>query len=81
MNVFIHGNMEDKVRRIMDIYEKSREAAEKLIAETDRKRSLNYRYYTDRKWGYASNYSLTLNSSEFGHDGCAQIIAELFGKE
>ncbi len=78
LNVFIHGNMENKIARIMDIYGKSRKEAEKLMAETDRKRSLNYRYYTDQKWGYASNYSMTLNSSEFGYEKCVDVISELF---
>lgn len=78
LNVFIHGNMENKLARIMEIYGKSGKEAQKLMAETDRKRSINYRYYTDRKWGYASNYSITLNSSVFGIERCVHIISELF---
>ena len=63
---------------LLEIYGKSGKEAQKLMAETDRKRSINYRYYTDRKWGYASNYSITLNSSVFGIERCVHIISELF---
>lgn len=76
LHVFIHGESEDKIRRIMKLYDKTEEDAQKLIADTDKKRSLNYRYNTDRKWGDITNYSMTLNSSTFGYERCARLIAQ-----
>lgn len=32
---------------------------------------------TDRKWGRAENYDISLNSSTFGIDGCVEIIKEV----
>ena len=36
----------------------------------------NYNFYTERKWGKASNYTLCLNSSQIGYDRCEKIIME-----
>ena len=46
-------------------WRRSRQEAEalKIIADIDKRRMTNYRYYTDNKWGMARNYTLTLNSS------------------
>ena len=35
-----------------------------------------YNFYTDQNWGKASNYTLCLNSSQFGYDRCEMIIME-----
>lgn len=77
LNVFICGNTEEKIKRIMDLYKVSRAEAEKLIKETDKKRSVNYNYYTEQEWGKADNYSICLNSSDIGYDKCIEIICGL----
>ncbi|MBS6960013.1 MAG: cytidylate kinase family protein, partial [Roseburia sp.] len=50
--------------------------AAKMITETDKRRRTNYNFYTDQKWGMASNYSLSLNSSQLGYERCEEIILE-----
>ncbi|MDD6572955.1 MAG: cytidylate kinase-like family protein [Thermoflexaceae bacterium] len=77
LNVFIYGNEKEKSERIQKLYEKSPEDAIKLMAETDKKRSLNYNYYTNRTWGDVKNYSLALNSSVLGYEKCIEIITGL----
>lgn len=59
-------------------WRRSRQEAEalKMIADIDKRRMTNYRYYTDNKWGMARNYTLTLNSSQLGYDMCEKIIME-----
>lgn len=76
-NVFIHGEMKNKLERIERIYNLSTKEAEKLIQETDRKRSINYKYYTEQIWGKSQNYTLTLNSSKLGYDKVIDIICNL----
>ena len=41
-----------------------------MMVDIDKRRMTNYRFYTDRKWGMAGNYTLSLNSSELGYDMC-----------
>ena len=59
------------------MYSVSESEAKKLIKDTDKKRSINYNYYTDQIWGRNHNYAITLNSSILGMDKCIDIIEEL----
>ena len=61
----------------MDTHQVSEKEAVKLMKATDKKRSINYNYYTDKQWGRAHNYDLCLNSSELGYEACADIIVNL----
>ena len=76
LNVFIHGNMPEKTQRIMGLYNVGEKEAVKMMADTDKRRMTNYNFYTDQKWGKASNYTLCLNSSQLGYDRCEKIIME-----
>ena len=74
LNVFIHGNMPEKTERICRLYNVSEKEAVKMMTDTDKRRMTNYNFYTDQKWGKASNYTLRLNSSQLGYDKCEEII-------
>ena len=74
LNVFIHGEMPEKTQRIMRLHNVDAREAAKMMADTDKRRMTNYNFYTEQKWGYASNYTLCLNSSQLGYDRCGKII-------
>ena len=74
LNVFIHENMQEKTKRICHLYNVSEQDAVKMMTDTDKRRMTNYNFYTDQKWGKASNYTLSLNSSQLGYDKCEEII-------
>ena len=76
LNVFIHGDMQEKIQRITGLYNVEEQEAVKMMADTDKRRMTNYDFYTDQKWGKASNYTLCLNSSQLGYDRCEAIIIE-----
>ena len=76
LNVFIHGDMPEKIQRISQLYHVREQDAVKMIADIDKRRMTNYNFYTDQKWGKASNYTLCLNSSQLGYDRCEAIIME-----
>ena len=76
LNVFIHGDMPEKIQRIMDLYNVGEKEAVKMMVDTDKRRMTNYNFYTDQKWGKASNYTLCLNSSKLGYNRCEKIIME-----
>ena len=76
LNVFIHGDMPEKIKRITRLYKINEQEAVKMMADTDKRRGTNYNFYTDQKWGKASNYTLCLNSSQLGYDRCEKIIIE-----
>jgi hypothetical protein len=74
LNVFIHGNEAEKCQRIMELYHKTQKEALALMKDTDKKRSINYAYYTEQKWGSSRNYALCLNSSILGYETCMKLI-------
>ena len=74
LNVFIHGDAPEKMQRIRQIYHVSEKDAAKMMADTDKRRMANYNFYTNQKWGKASNYTLCLNSSQLGYDRCAYFM-------
>ena len=76
LNVFIHGDMPEKIKRITGLYNVKEKEAVKTMADTDKRRRTNYNFYTDQNWGKASNYTLCLNSSQLGYDRCEKIIME-----
>ena len=76
LNVFIHGDMLEKIQRISQLYRVTEQEAVKMMADTDKRRMTNYNFYTDQKWGKASNYTLCLNSSQLGYDRCEALITE-----
>lgn len=76
LNVFIHGDKAEKVKRICKLYNVTEADALKMMVDIDKRRMTNYRFYTERKWGMAGNYTLSLNSSELGYDMCEKIIMD-----
>ena len=76
LNVFIHGDMPEKIKRITGLHNVEEKEAVKMMADTDKRRRTNYNFYTDQNWGKASNYTLCLNSSQLGYDRCEMIIME-----
>lgn len=77
LHVFIHADTASKVERIVRLYGETSEKPEKRLAEKDKKRSVNYQYYTDREWGKVQNYHLSLDSGAFGIERCVSVITEL----
>lgn len=76
LNVFIYGDLPEKVERICRLYHVSEQEAVRMMTDIDKRRMTNYNFYTDQKWGKASNYTLCLNSSQLGYDRCEKLVIE-----
>lgn len=76
VNVFIHGEMPEKIERICRLYNVTEDGAVKLINDTDKRRRTNYNFYTEQKWGMARNYTISLNSSQLGYEKCEKMIID-----
>ena len=66
VSVFIHADLDARIRRIARIYDLTDAKAKDLIIKTDKKRSSYYNYYTNKKWSNADSYELCLNSAALG---------------
>lgn len=76
VSVFIHADMQSRIRRIARLYDLTDAKAKDLIVKTDKKRASYYNYYTNKKWSDAESYELCLTSSELGIKGTAQAIID-----
>ena len=74
INVFLQGDLEDRVRRAIDTYGQDAEGAEALVVKTDKRRANYYNYFTGGKWGKAENYDLILNTSRMDLDKIVEVI-------
>lgn len=82
LNVYVHADMKDRIDRAVHSYEVDERDIENSVKKIDKRRSNYYEYYTDRKWGNAENYDISINSSAFGIDRTVSIIKNLVeGKE
>ena len=80
VTVFIYGDLADRVRHISEVNQVSVSAAESLVAKEDKRRASYYNFYTGLKWGVPERYSICLNSSLLGIDGCAEMIVDLVNR-
>ncbi|HJD33806.1 MAG TPA: cytidylate kinase-like family protein [Candidatus Mediterraneibacter tabaqchaliae] len=76
VSVFIHADLQSRIRRIARLYDLTDAKAKDVIVKTDKKRASYYNYYTNKKWSDAESYELCLTSSELGIEGTAQAIID-----
>ncbi|GAP71443.1 AAA family ATPase [Candidatus Symbiothrix dinenymphae] len=74
LKIFITANTEDRINRISHDQGISKEKAEALIEEIDRKRAAYYNYFSNKTWGMAASYDLCINSSVFSEEDVIGII-------
>lgn len=77
LTLFIHADMNARIRRIARIYDLTDAKAKDMIMKTDKKRSSYYNYYSNKKWGSADSYHMCLDSSKLGIQGTAEAIEML----
>ncbi len=73
LNVFIHAPMEDRIHRAVTYYGLDPKKAKDSIKKMDKRRAGYHNYFTEEKWGDATNYDICLNSS-IGINECVDII-------
>jgi len=76
INLFIYGNEDKKVKRIMEKYNLTESKAKDMIIKKDKQRQSYYNYYSSKKWGRADSYDLCINSSLLGIEGTVKLIIQ-----
>ena len=74
LRLFVHADINTRIRRIARIYDLTDAKAKELIIKTDKKRASYYNYYSSKKWGDAKCYDMCLNSSAVGVEGAVRAI-------
>ena len=73
LSVFIHADIDFRIKRVAEYEKLSRDEAAELIRKTDKKRANYHNYYSDLKWGEATTYDLCINGA-IGTDNAAELI-------
>ncbi|MDE5770230.1 MAG: cytidylate kinase-like family protein [Ruminococcus sp.] len=66
VSLFILADMDAKVKRVMEVYELSKEDAEDFISKKDKKRKRYHNYHCSGHWGDSRLYDICINSSCLG---------------
>ncbi len=77
LHVFVYANMDFRAERVKNVYKHELSSSFKELHDMDQKRKVFYSNYTDREWGEASNYDLSLNSASLGLQRCVDIILSI----
>ena len=72
--LFIHGELEQRVQRIMRTQDMSEREARRYIHKTDEARRHFHEFYTGEVWGEAEKYDLTINSFALGVDATEEML-------
>lgn len=75
LNVFVTASNPTRHQRLVTYYGIPDELAEKTLKKQDKMRADYYNFFTQRKWGDASNYHLCVDAGQFSLDGAAALIA------
>lgn len=75
LSIFVHAPEETRAQNILKREEaKDLHDALEKAKKNDRTRESYYNYFTNRAWGHAANYDLTIDSSKFSLDETASFI-------
>ena len=74
ISVFVTGDREQKVKRVMEQYALSETEAYSKMRRHDRSRKQYHNRYSDAKWGDSRYYDLCINSSPLGIDKTVSVL-------
>ena len=77
-NIYVCAEKEDRIARVMERDNLSREDAVRRIDETDAEREKYYNQHTGKIWGDVSDYHIILDTSQWGIDNCADVLMRYF---
>ncbi|MDO4511390.1 MAG: cytidylate kinase-like family protein [Bacteroidales bacterium] len=81
ISIFLHSSMTDRVKRIMERGDCANKKEAKALAEkTNKMRASYYNFYTDKKWGEAETYDLSINAGILGDEATANLIVDYVKK-
>ena len=73
LRIFIMGDMETRIKTMIERRSLSYDQARRLVREVDKDRSSYYKYHTDQIWGESENYDLCIDS-RIGVQGTVDVI-------
>lgn len=79
-SVFVTADINERIGRVAQRHQTSREEARRLITNIENQRSTYYNFYTGKRWGDSGSYDLCVNSSRLGLEMTARFVADFIRK-
>ena len=77
LRVFLYGDKEDRIKRIVDDYGFDPEKAESDLTKIDKGRANYHKFYTGAPWKDLTAYDICLSTTKTGIDGAIQSLKSL----
>ncbi|MDO4623292.1 MAG: cytidylate kinase-like family protein [Eubacteriales bacterium] len=74
LSVFIHADLDTRVKRIASLYDLTPSKAKDRIRKNDKSRASYYNYYTNKEWGSVDSYDLSIDSGIYGIEGTVALL-------
>ena len=74
ISLFILGDMDAKIKRVMEVYDMNEADAKAFIEKKDKKRKRYHNYHVHMHWGDSRLYDLSINSSRLGIEGTINML-------
>ncbi|MDP4276914.1 MAG: cytidylate kinase-like family protein, partial [Bacteroidota bacterium] len=73
ISLYFHADNISRIARIRKLYEKSEEAAERMMLKSDKERGRYTHKFTGEDWNDLRLYDLTVNTGVLGMDGTVEL--------
>ncbi len=80
ISIFVLGDKQKKLERIMELYHLEESVAQKFIMEKDMKRKRYHNSYCEGKWGDSRNYDISVNSSRLGVEETVAVLVDFIDR-
>lgn len=74
VSLFILGDMDAKIKRVMELYDMNEHDAKSFIEKKDKKRKRYHNYHIHMHWGDSRLYDLSINSSRLGIEKTIDVL-------
>lgn len=74
VSVFLHSSDEDRIKRIQERSDLTREETIAKMRMQDKKRAAYYNFYSNKTWGESSTYTLSIDVSSIGVEKTVKLI-------
>lgn len=74
VNIFCCADINARIKRAVEVYGMSHAKAEENVLKIDKKRANYYNYHSDKKWGRAENYHLSIRTDLVGIEKSADVV-------
>lgn len=76
LNVFIHANKEERVRRSIAKKDCEERKASDFVTKKDKQRANYYNFYSNKRWDDLQNYDITIDTSRFTIDQAVGMLID-----